>query len=143
MIDNEGDTMSRTTVIRLFIGSGIAVIAGAILAIGAVWLAIANDAFIMSGSDIIGFRDGTLAWTGLVLGLVGALVFTGGLIGGFLSWIGALLNTWRLDGKAWFAGLLLLGIFNLGFFGMVAYLIAGPDGTTDVAQRQAPAPAAA
>ena len=46
-----------------------------------------------------------------------------------MSWIGALLNTWQLDSKTWFAVLLLLGIFNLGFFAMIAYLIAGPDGT--------------
>ena len=53
----------------------------------------------------------------------------GGAIGGLVSWIGALLNTWRLESKTWFAVLLLLGIFNLGFFAMIAYLIAGPDGT--------------
>ena len=47
-----------------------------------------------------------------------------------MSWIGALLNTWQLESKAWFLGLLLLGIFNFGFFAMVAYVIAGPDGTS-------------
>jgi len=135
--------MSRSTVTRLFIGSGIAVIAGASLAVGAIWLAIADDAFIMSGTDIVGFRGSTLAWAGLGLGLVGALIFTGGLIGGFVSWIGALLNTWKVASKTWFAVLLLLGIFDLGFFGMIAYLIAGPDGTTDVAARPTTAPAAA
>ena len=51
------------------------------------------------------------------------------VIGGLASWIGALLNTWQLESRAWFVGLLLLGIFNLGFFAMVAYLLAGPDGT--------------
>ena len=30
----------------------------------------------------------------------------------------------------WIIGLLLLGIFNLGFFAMLAYVVAGPDGTT-------------
>jgi len=32
---------------------------------------------------------------------------------------------------------LLLGIFNLGFFAMVAYILAGPDGTLDAADRRA------
>ncbi len=57
----------------------------------------------------------------------------GGLIVGFVSWIGALLNTAKLERKKWFVGLLLLGIFNFGFFAMIAYLIAGPDGATDAA----------
>ena len=45
-----------------------------------------------------------------------------------MSWIGALLNTSQLESKTWFLALLLLGIFNFGFFAMIAYLIAGPDG---------------
>lgn len=119
--------MSKTTITRLFIGSGIAIVVGAILAVAGVWLAIANDAFVMNGPDIIGFRGGALAWTGL--GLVGLAAVVAGFIGGLISWIGALANTWQLASKTWFAVLLLLGIFNLGFFAMVAYLLAGPDGT--------------
>ena len=53
--------MSKTTVTRLFIGSGIAVVAGAILGIAAVWLAIANDVFVMSGPDIVGIHGSALA----------------------------------------------------------------------------------
>ena len=60
-----------------------------------------------------------------------------------MSWIGALLNTWRLDSKTWFAILLLLGLFNLGFFAMIAYLIAGPDGTASATRRGEQAPVAA
>jgi MFS family permease len=135
--------MSKATITRLFIGSGIAIIAGGILAFGAVWFAIANDAFVMSGSDIVGFRGGALAWSGLALGLLGAVVIAGGLVGGVVSWIGAVLNTWRLGSKTWFAVLLLLGIFNLGFFAMVAYLVAGPDGETDAIVHGAPLAAGA
>ena len=64
----------------------------------------------------------------LPLGIVGGVAIVGGLIAGLVSWIGALLNTWQLESKTWFAVLLLLGIFNLGFFAMIAYLVAGPDG---------------
>ena len=63
------------------------------------------------------------------LGGVGVVAIAGGLIAGLVSWIGALLNTWQLSSKAWFVGLLLLGIFNLGFFAMIAFLAVGPDGT--------------
>jgi hypothetical protein len=120
--------MSKTSLARLFIGGGIAIVAGAVLAVAAVWIAIANDVFVMSGSDIVGLRGGTFGWYLLALGLFGGFAIIGGLIAGFAAWIGALLNTWQLESKTWFAVLLLLGIFNLGFFAMIAYLIAGPDG---------------
>ena len=119
--------MSKTTVTRLFIGSGIAIVAGALLSIAAIWLAIANDVFVMSGPDIVGIHGSALGWSIIGFAVVGA-------IGGLVSWIGALLNTWRLESKTWFAVLFLLGIFNLGFFAMIAYLVAGPDGTASPAR---------
>ena len=127
--------MSKATVKRLFIGSGIAIVSGAIVAIAAVWLAIANNVFVMAGPDIIGITGGALAWSLLALGILGGLAVAGGFIGGLVSWIGALLNTWQLESRTWFAVLLLLGIFNLGFFAMIAYLVAGPDGSARPAQR--------
>jgi hypothetical protein len=133
--------VSKATVTRLFIGSAIAAIAGAILAIAAVWIAIANDVFVMNGQDIVGVQGGTLAWLLLGLGVIGGLAFTGAMIGGLVSWIGALLNTSQLESKGWFLLLLLLGIFSFGLIGMVAYLIAGPDGTREAARRTAPIPA--
>jgi hypothetical protein len=129
--------MSKSTVTKLFIGSGIAIIAGAILAVAAVWIAIVNDVFVMNGFDIVGLRGSALAWTILGLGIIGGLAIIGGLIAGLISWIGALLNTWQLESKAWFVGLLLLGIFNFGFFAMIAFLLAGPDGSIDAAVRRA------
>jgi hypothetical protein len=129
--------MSKSTVTKLFIGSGIAIIAGAILAIAAVWVAIANGVFVMHGSDIVGLRGSPPAWSLLGAGIVGSVAVASGFVGGLVSWIGALLNTWQIESKAWFVGVLLLGIFNLGFFAMVAYILAGPDGTLDAADRRA------
>ena len=126
--------MSKATATRLFIGGGLAIIAGAILAIAAVWIAIANDVFVMNGPDIVGLQGGAVAWSLLGSGILGGLVIAGGLIAGFVAWIAALLNTWQLEDKTWFAVLVLLGIFNLGFFAMVAYLVAGPDSTGSAAQ---------
>ena len=130
--------MTKATVTRLFIGSAIAAAAGALLAIVAIWVAIANDVFVMSGSDIVAVQGSSLSWTLLGLGLVGALAFMGGLIGGLVSWIGALLNTSQLDSKAWFVALLLLGIFNFGILAMLAYVIVGPDGMTRAARQHTP-----
>lgn len=119
--------MSKATVTRLFISGLLAVAAGAALSISAVWLAVANDVFVLSGTDIVGVRGSALGWSLLGLGIVGGLAIAGGLIAGLVSWIGALLNTWQLESRAWFAALLLLGIFNVGFLAMIAYLVAGPD----------------
>lgn len=134
--------MSKATVTRLFIGSLIAALAGAILVVIAVSLAYANGVFQMAGSDVVGVEGSPLAWSLLGIGVVGGLTIAGGAIGGLVSWIGALLNTAQLDSKAWFLVLLLLGIFNLGFLAMIAYVIAGPDGTTAATPRTSvPAPA--
>jgi len=135
--------MSKATVTRLFIGSAIAAAAGAIVAIASVWLAIANDVFVMNGPDVVGIQASALAWILLALGIVGGVALAGGLIGGLVSWIGALLNTSQLDSKAWFIALLLLGIFNFGIFAMIAYVVAGPDGTAAVSRQRAPVPASA
>jgi uncharacterized membrane protein len=131
--------MSKATVTRLFIGGGLAVVAGAIVFIAAVAIAIANNVFVMNGPDIIGLRGSALAWSLFPLGFVGVLAMMGGLIAGLVAWIGALMNTRQLESKAWFIGLLLLGIFNFGFFAMIAYLVAGPDGAGDAALRRAQA----
>ena len=121
--------MSKSIVTRLFIGGGLAVIAGAILGVAAISTAIATDTFIMNGPDIVGLRGSALSWSLLGIGMAGGLAIMGGLIAGLVAWIGALLNTWHLENKAWFMALLVIGIFNFGFFAMIAYLVAGPDGT--------------
>lgn len=133
--------MPKATVTRLFIASAIAGTAGAILAVAAVWIAIANDVFVMSGPDVAGIQWSPLAGLLLGLGVVGGLAVMGALIGGFVSWIGALWNTAQLASKTWFVVLVLLGIFNFGILGMIAYVIAGPDGTAQAPRRTAPVPA--
>ena len=45
--------------------------------------------------------------------------------------IGALLNTWQLDEKMWFSSLLAGGLLGLGVVAMIAYVVAGPDGTAE------------
>jgi hypothetical protein len=77
--------MSKASVTWLFIGGGLAIIAGAFLAIAGVWLAIANDVFVMSGPDIVGLRGGAFEWALLGLGIVGGLAILAGLIAGFVA----------------------------------------------------------
>jgi MFS family permease len=135
----KGTTVSKTNVTRLFIGSLVAFGAGAIVAIMAIGLAMANDVFVMAGDDIVDIQGGTLAWALIALAAFGGLAAAGGAIAGFIAWIGAILNTWQLEGKGWFVALLLLGIFNFGFVAMIAYVIAGPDGKPAAPARAVPA----
>jgi hypothetical protein len=133
--------VTKATVTRVFLGSVVAVFAGAVLAFAAVWIAYANGAFVMSGPDVIGVQSTPAAWTIVGLGIVAALAMIAGFIGGLVSWIGALLNTTQLEDKTWFIVLLVLGLFSFGLVAMIAYVIAGPDGAKQTAARAVHAPA--
>jgi hypothetical protein len=133
--------MSKSTVTKLFIAALIALAAGTVAAVIALGAALASDVFVMSGPVVVTVNESPLAFMLLAVGLAGGLAITGGAIAGFVSWIGALLNTAQLPSKMWFLALLLLGIFNLGFIAMIAYLIAGPDSTRPITPVTAPAPA--
>jgi hypothetical protein len=135
--------MTKATVTKLFLGGALAAIAGGIVAISAVSIGIANDVFVMNGPDIVGLREGALTWYLLGTGIVGLLAIAAGAIAGLVSWIGALHNVAQLPSKTWFVVLLLLGIFNLGILGMLAYVIAGPDGTANATPRLTQSPAGA
>jgi hypothetical protein len=135
--------MYKATVTRLFLGGLIAFGAGAVVAIFALALGVANDVFVMDGNDVAAIQGGALGWSLVGLAILGGLAAAGGVIAGFVAWIGAVLNTWQLENKGWFVGLLLLGIFNFGFIAMIAYVIAGPDGKAAAAARISPAPVAA
>lgn len=133
--------MTKATVTRVFLGSVVAVIAGAVLAIAAVWIAYASGAFTMSGPDVIGIQATPEAWTIIGLGVVAALAMVAGFIGGLVAWIGALLNTAQLEDKAWFIVLLVLGLLSFGLVAMIAYVIGGPDGTKRTEARAVHSPA--
>jgi hypothetical protein len=131
--------MSKATVTKLFISGIIAVAAGAVLMVIGIGAAYASNVFVLNGSTVVGINASPLGAALLAVAVLGGLVVLGGAIAGFISWIGALLNTSQLHSKTWFLVLLLLGIFNLGFFAMIAYLIIGPDGTRQTSPAIAPA----
>jgi hypothetical protein len=133
--------MSKGTVTKLFVGSVIAVVAGVVLAFATVWFAYANGAFVMSGPDVTGVHATPYAWGMVGLAIVAALAIVGGFIGGLVSWIGALLNTSQLEDKTRFIVLLVLGMLSFGLVAMIAYVIAGPDGSNATAGRVVPAAA--
>jgi hypothetical protein len=121
--------MSKKNVTRLFVGALVVVGAGVVLGFAALWAALASDAIDVGGSDVIDVNGGSGAWTALGLVIVGSLAILGGSIAAVVSWIGAVLNTWQLEDKMWFASLLALGLLGFGVVAMIAYVVAGPDGT--------------
>lgn len=129
--------MSKPTVTKLFVGSLIAIVGGVVLLLAAVLLALANGSFVMSGPDVTGINSSAFTWTMVGLATIGALATLGGAIGQFVAWIGAVINTSRLDDKTWFVVLLVLGLLSFGFIPMLIYVLVGPDGT-----KVAPGPAA-
>jgi phosphoglycerol transferase MdoB-like AlkP superfamily enzyme len=120
--------MTKSTIVKLFWGSLIGLVAGLVLMGITFALAISNDIFIMSGPDVSGIRSGVLSWT--LLGLMGLamLLLLFAAVAHFVAWIGAVLNTAQLPDKTWFVVLLVVGLLGLVFIATVAYVIAGPDG---------------
>ena len=113
--------MSKATITRLFVGSLIAIVGGCVLLLMAAILGAANGAFVMDGPEVAGIRSTGCGLSVGALAAIAILAIIGGGIGQFVAWIGAVLNTARLEDKAWFLVLLFLGVLSCGFIAMLAY----------------------
>ena len=121
--------MTKTTVTRIFVGSVLAIAGGLVLSVLAGLLAFASGSLTYNGPDVVGIQETAFGWAMIIVATIGVLVMAGGAMAQFVAWIGAVLNTAKLEDKAWFVVLLLLGLFSFGFIAMLIYAIAGPDGT--------------
>ena len=121
--------MTKSTVAKIFIGSLMTIVAGVfVVAIGFL-IALSTGTLVMEGPDVTGFELSSAAPAAFSVALLGMLCIVAGAIGQFIAWIGALVNTSRLDDKTWFVILLVLGLLSFGFIPMLVYVLAGPDGT--------------
>jgi hypothetical protein len=118
--------MSKSTITKTFVGSLVALAAGLVLLVVAGGLAYANGNFVMDAPDVVGVRSSPGGWALILLAVVGLLAMIGAIIGQFVAWIGAVINTAQLPDKTWFIVLLVCGLLSFGFVAMVIYLIAGP-----------------
>lgn len=131
----EMSRMSKKSVTRLFVGATVAIVAGVVLGVAALWAALASDAVDLGGGNYIDVNGGSGAWTALGLVILGSLAILGGTVAAVVSWLAALINTWQLDDKMWFASLLALALLGFGVIAMIAYVVAGPDGTMQTVAR--------
>lgn len=121
--------MTKPMVTKIFIGSLIAIVAGVfVIAVGFL-IALSTGTFVMHGPDITGFELSSTTPAVIGLAFLGVLGIVAGGIGQFVAWIGAVVNTSRLEDKTWFVVLLVLGLLSFGFIAMLVYVLAGPDGT--------------
>lgn len=130
-------SMTKSTITRVWIAGLIVLVAGLLvggvslglmLALGGSYTPAASG----NGYDFVPTINGFF-WTTVGFMIVGFTVAAAGGIVQLAAWIGALVNTYQLEDKAWFivlvaGGLLGLAFGLIGFAAMVAYLIAGPDG---------------
>ena len=119
-------------VVGLLIG-GVSL--GLMLANGGTWEPAASG----SGSDFVPTINGFF-WTTVGFMIAGFTIAAVGSVIQLAAWIGALVNTYQLEDKAWFIVLLAGGLLGLafglvGFAVMVAYLVAGPEGAPERALR--------
>jgi hypothetical protein len=122
----------KHTIVRLFLASVVAAVAATVLLLVVGGLAVANDVFVMRGPDVVGVRPGTVGWVMVALAVIAFLVLVGATIAQFVAWLGAVLNTSRLEDKTWFVILLVTGLLSFGFIAMIVYAVAGPDGVPSV-----------
>ena len=133
--------MGRSLIVKLFFGSLIALVAGAVMLGVAGALAISNGVFVMDGPDVVGINAGSLGWT--LIGLMGlaGLVLTLATVAQVVAWIGTVLNTATRPDKTWFVVLLVLGLLGFGFVATLIYVIAGVDAAPQVPIQVAYSPA--
>jgi len=130
--------MTKPTITKIWIAGLILLVAGLIVGGIGVGLLLAYGGTFTQMSSGNGYTfeprtDGTF-WTTIGIMIVGFAVAAAGGIMQLVAWIGALVNTNQLQDKTWFVILLVGGLLGLvfglvGLAAMVAYLIAGPDGT--------------
>lgn len=129
--------MSKPVVTKTWLGGLVAIVVGVlIVGIGVGSMLAFGGTFQPSptgnGFDWAPAQDNSAFWTSVGAIVIGGTVITvGGLIQ-LVAWIGAVMATYGLTDKTWFAVLLIGGVVGLAFglvgmAVMVAYIIAGPE----------------
>jgi hypothetical protein len=133
--------MGRSLIVKLFFGSLIGLVAGAVVLAAAAAIAFGNGVFAMNGPDVVGINSSSLSWTLIALMGLSALVLALATVAQVVAWIGTVLNTADRPDKTWFVLLLVLGLLGFGFIATLIYVLAGLDATPRVSVPTGPSPA--
>ena len=132
--------MSKQSVTQWWIGGLLAYVPAGILIPAAIVALIAHLDELRAGTDLHFVAD-AYSWTMVGLIAFGALFAIGGAVAQYVAWVGAVFNTRRLADRRWFhalfwsgvTALVTMALFGLGVWVaaivLLAYLVAGPDGT--------------
>jgi hypothetical protein len=141
--------MTKSMITKIWIG-GLAVFAAGIVAalVGLFLMLGYGGTFTqIAGTNNYNFVPNMNGFFWVTVGLMvaGGVIGLVGSIAQFAAYIGALVNSFGLADKAWFAVLLIGGLVSfgfapIGFAVMVAYVVAAPDGMLN-RQVSAPTPA--
>lgn len=146
--------MTKSTISRIWIVGLIVLVIGLIIGGVSLGLMLANGgrwvpATVGNGYDFVP-NLGPYFWTTVSFMIAGFAIAAIGAIVQMAAWVGALVNTYQIPDRTWFVVLLVGGVLGLafgliGFAVMVAYVVAGPDGTAYTrhempAYQQYPAP---
>jgi hypothetical protein len=129
--------MQKSTVVKTWIGGIVVLAAGLLVAGVSTGLMLAyggtfTQSATTNGYDFVPVTDGFF-WSMVGLIVIGGVLAAVGGVVQLVAWIGALVNTYQVPDKTWFAVVLgggVLGLFVglIGFAAMIAYVVAGPDG---------------
>jgi hypothetical protein len=142
--------MTKSTITKTWIVGLIVLVAGLIVGGISLGLMLTNGGHWtqVPGTNSWNFtpRTDSYFWTTLGWTIAGFTIVLAGGIVQLVAWIGAVANTSGMQDRTWFlivliGGLVGLGVGLVGFATMVAYLIAGPDGTA-LRQPASPYPSA-
>jgi hypothetical protein len=121
--------MTRSTIIRLFVGSLIGAGVGTALFVIAAAVGIGDELLIMNGPDVVGIRPGALSTTMIVTAGMASLLWMAATVAVVVAWVGAIINTANLPSKTWLAIELVLGLLGLPFVAVLAYVAGRPEAT--------------
>jgi hypothetical protein len=124
--------MRKSAITKTWIAGVVAIALGFVVAAVATGLMLAYGGTLTSapsgeGYDFVPTQD-VFFWTMVGIIVTGVVVACAGAIVQFVAWIGALVNSYRLQDKLWFVLTLILGLIGFGLVMMIVYLIAAPDG---------------
>lgn len=121
--------MTRTVIVRLFVGSLIGAGVGTALFVLAAAVGIGDEVLIMNGPDVVGIRPGALSTMMIVTAGLASLLWMAATVAVVVAWVGAIINTASLPSKTWLVIELVLGLLGLPFVAVLAYVVGRPEAT--------------